>query len=615
MPNPKKEEISRRTLLKTGVWFSLFNVCIILLLSTRYIALIPEVSANPFYLFSLVTSHFVFLSFFPFFFLYLPVTILTRNKKKSMIAAAVGATILLLLLLIDSYVFTLYRFHINKYVIEQVFGPDASQVFELAFVQYLLVGGVLALLVIVEVWLFRMAFRVANRCKILYLYLICGLFAVLGLFAQIVHAWGEATGDRTITGLDKYFPLCTPLNANKLLSTVGVKVEKDILVTDFKNKEYTYPKETLRTSSSGKNILVIAIDSWHYRMLDSIISPNLHQFAKRSSQFTRHYSGSNGTRTGVFSLFYGLPGVYWDDFCKQKISPVIIEELKTKNYDIKLFPSASLYNPTLDKNVFVSVPEQCAAEKGMNAWQRDRNLTDRFFSFLQNRNKNSNPFFSFLFYDSLHSMILPEGYKGPFQPSWTYPKYESLGKNVDPTLFLNLYKNMNRYLDDLFGEIIQKMEEQNLLENTIILITGDHGQEFDDNKQNFWGHNGNFSDAQIRVPLIYYTQEREPAVYSHWTSHYDIVPTLMEDAFNAQNQATDYSIGKSLFNESDREFLLVDSYIALGIIDTSGQIANIYYDGKYEILDKNLNELPDAKLNTRIYNEALKQITSFYKEK
>jgi hypothetical protein len=345
-----------------------------------------------------------------------------------------------------------------------------------------------------------------------------------------------------------------------------------------------------------------------------MISPNLYRFAQRSSSFTRHSSGSNGTRTGIFSLFFGLPGMYWDDFHKKQISPVMIDELKKHHYDIRLFPSASLRNPPLDKNVFVAVADQCFATKGNNAWQRDRNLTNNFLSFLRSRNETSRPFFSFLFYDSLHSMLMPEGFKPVFTPTWTYPRYESLGKNADPTRFFNLYKNMIRYLDDIFGELIAEMESKGLFENTIIVITGDHGQEFNDNKKNFWGHNGNFSDAQIRTPFIYYSNEREPQVYSHWTSHYDVVPTLMQDVFLAQNPASDYSIGKSLFDTSKREFHLVDSYIAFGIIDTLGTITNIYYNGEYEILDKNLNELQEADLDVQLYEKAMRLITSFYVE-
>ncbi len=616
MPKSGDNEVSRRILLKAGTWFFLFNAVFVLLLSLRYFWLIPDEMAmeNPVYLVSLMLSHFVFLSFIPFFFLYIPVTILTKNRRTSMICAVTGVTLLLFLLTIDSYIFSLYRFHINRFVIEQLLGPDAGQVFEMSFVLYLLAVLLFSLVVAAEVYLFRFAFWVAGKSRMLHLYVIGGVLVSFGLFAQIRHAYGEAASDRNITGLDKYFPLCTPLNANRLLSVLGIKINDDHIDTDFAGKKYAYPKTALRTSPTGKNVVLILLDSWHYETLDSIVSPNLYRFAQKSSLFTRHYAGSNGTRTGVFSLFFGLPGMYWDDFRDGGISPVMMDELRKNEYEIKLFPSASLRNPPLDKNVFVSVADQCAATRGLNAWQRDRVLTNNFLSFLKNRNETSKPFFSLLFYDSLHSMIMPEGFKPPFTPTWMYPKYESLGKDVDPTQFFNLYKNMVRYLDNIFGELVAGMESEGLLENTIIIVTGDHGQEFDDNRKNFWGHNGNFSDAQVRTPFIYYSQGKEPQVYHHLTSHYDVVPTLMQEVLSTQNPASDYSVGKSLFDTAKREFHLVDSYIAFGIIDTLGTITNIYYDGKYEMLDKNLNPSNEITINLQLYEKAMEMITSFYVE-
>jgi len=608
MTDLNAKTIGRKKLLKIGVWFSLLNAVILLLLSIFYTSLMPVelIAANKVYLFLLIVSHFVFLSFIPFFLVYAPVAALTKSKRASMLAIAIVNTLLLVILLIDVYTFSLYRFHLNESVLEQLLGPDASQVFELAFTIYIMTVVIFALLVLGEIALYRLACRVESKVRVRWLYAICGLIVVCGLTAQTVHAYGEVTGNRKITGMDKYFPLFISFNSNKL---------------DLKNKTYNYPKNSMKTDSSGKNMVIIVLDSWVHQALDSTISPNLYRFAQRSSLFTNHLSGSNGTRNGIFSLFYGLPGAYWNDFLEKRISPVFIEELRNHDYDIRLFPSASLYNPPFDRNVFVAVADQCAATVGAKAWQRDNYLTNNFLSFLKTRNgkqgekqNKTNPFFAFLFYDSLHSMIMPEEYDAPFKPTWMYPNYPALlmksGKSPE---YLNLYKNMARYLDNLLGELIGEMETQGLLENTVIVITGDHGQEFNDNGKRYWGHNGNFSDAQIRVPLIYYSHEKEPAVYTHWTAHYDVVPTLMQELFAVQNPPSDYSIGKSLFDTTRREFMPVDSYIALGIIDTLGTITNIYYgDGKYEITDSGLNELYDVEINNDLYKKVLEQIFSFY---
>ncbi|MCC8153005.1 MAG: sulfatase-like hydrolase/transferase [Tannerellaceae bacterium] len=38
-------------------------------------------------------------------------------------------------------------------------------------------------------------------------------------------------------------------------------------------------------------------------------------------------------------------------------------------------------------------------------------------------------------------------------------------------------------MDSLIGEVFSALEEKGMLENSVIIITGDHGQEFNENKE------------------------------------------------------------------------------------------------------------------------------------
>lgn len=607
--------VSRRILLKAGVWFALFNFLFVFLISLKYFVLIPDQvwDEHLCYLGTYILTHFVFISFLPLFFIYLPVTILARSNRVSMICASVVASLFLIILAVDAYVFSLYRFHINSYVLEQVFAPGATQVFEFTVAQYFLVIGLLALLFLIEILLFKLAFRLANKIPNSVIYSLIVTLGVLVCVVQCKHAVAHARNDRQLILLDRYFPACVSLNANRLLSAVGMDVKPTTIQLNYQKKSYTYPKVPLRNTKSGKNVIVIAFDSWRASTMDSLCAPNIFEFSKRSSRCLNHYSGSNGTRTGVFSLFYGLPGVYWRDFCSQAIPPVLFSAMKENGYETHLFPSASMQNPPLDKCVFSLYPEQCLSASGNNAWQRDVNVADGFIQFLNNRGEGSAPFFSFLFFDSLHSMIMPDDYKGPFQPSWDCAHYERLGKDVDPTEFLNLYKNMVYYLDSLVGKILVEVESKGLLDSTVIVITGDHAQEFDDCHHAFWGHNGNYSAAQMQVPMIYYNGS-DSIVRSDWTAHYDLVPTLMKDVFGTENPSCDYSIGNSLLDTtSSRDFLLVDSYIGIGLIDSVGNITNVYYDGDYSITDSNLDEQSTTPFDRDLFERTQSQIRYFWK--
>ncbi|MBO4806153.1 MAG: DUF3413 domain-containing protein [Paludibacteraceae bacterium] len=610
--------VSRRTLLKAGFYFFLMNSVLFLLLSFRYLSFVSDEARadSPFFLYSLQLSHFVFLAFLPYIFAYVPLTILTKNKRTSRIVAMVTSSLSLIVFLIDSYIFSLYRFHINKSVMDQLLGPDAGQVFEFSWVIYLLALLLLTLLLTLEYWTFKLAYRWAEKLELKLLYLICGFFLTVFFFAQFSHAYAVAHNNRYMVGIVRCFPFCSPLNANKLLSTMGWGEAKHPIHFKMEGHQYQYPKHTLTTQKGTRNVLMLVLDSWNPVAFDSITMPHVYEFSKRSSLYTHHYSGSNGTRTGMFTLFFGLPGVYWPDFESQHITPVLMDELGKQGYEVKLFPSASMRNPPLDQNVFYNYADQCLATEGMMAWQRDYTLSKNFLNFIESRTPDSHPFFSLLFFDSLHSMIEPvgNGYKPKYAPAWSYPKYELLDKHTDPTEFLNLYKNMANYADGLIGTVLSRLEEKGLLDSTIVIVTGDHSQEFNDNGKGFWGHSGNYSKSQLCVPFLYFDNTPHKR-YDHWSAHYDVVPTLMEDLFSVTNPVSDYSIGKSLRDTAPRDFLLVDSYIGFGFVDQSGDITNLYYDHTSELQDENLNVRDNSQFDTLTYKRTMALIEGFYKKR
>ena len=591
---------------KAEFWFAILNTFFVFLISYKYFVLLhSEASAlHPVYSVVAFFCHFVCLTLLLLGGVFFQLYFFTRKYLLAKWVTIVLATIALIILIIDAYVFSLYRFHLNSYVLTQVFGPASGQVFEFTVGQYIAVAVVLLLLLTIEMFVFKLAEKLANSVP--FKYVGCILLSIIFLFlsVQSYRLYELYKSPQSIIAIERHFPAALPLYPVLKLS------DGSTLRLNVSNNQYTYPKQPLSVSPTGKNLVIIAFDSWRYTTMDSLCTPNIYSFAKKAVTFDQHYSGSNGTKSGVFSLFYGLSGSYFNDFDKQSIEPVLMQTMRDNGYDVRLFPSASLRNPPLDKTVFLSYSNQCDPAGGMNAWQRDVYLANNFMTYLTERD-TTKPFMSFLFFDSLHSMIKPDDYKGPFQPSWTYAKYEQLGKGVDPTEFLNLYKNMVYYLDSLAGLVLSELESKGLLENTIVVITGDHAQEFDDNHHSFWGHNGNFSDAQIRVPMIYYNPDSEATTYHHWTAHYDVVPTLMRDMFNVTNPVSDYSIGKYLQDTTERDFLVVDSYIGIGMIDSKRNITNLFYDETYQITDASLNEDFHAEVDVELYRKVQDQLKMF----
>ena len=57
---------------------------------------------------------------------------------------------------------------------------------------------------------------------------------------------------------------------------------------------------------------------------------------------------------------------------------------------------------------------------------------------------------------------------------------------MDPTPFWNLYRNCCYQDDLLLGRIFETLKKEGLMDNTIIILSGDHSQEFNENHHNYW---------------------------------------------------------------------------------------------------------------------------------
>src|SRR5262249_37348950 len=119
--------------------------------------------------------------------------------------------------------------------------------------------------------------------------------------------------------------------------------------------ELSYPLAPLRCAPRGPvhNILLVVIDGMRADALTPDVAPRLEQFARGAARFDHHGSGGNPSRTGLFSLFYGLPATYFDAFASRARPPMLTEELRRAGYEFGVFTSAPLYRLVdLDRTAF-----------------------------------------------------------------------------------------------------------------------------------------------------------------------------------------------------------------------------------------------------------------------
>jgi len=425
-----------------------------------------------------------------------------------------------------------------------------------------------------------------------------------------------------ITKNMKVFPFYQPLKIRSFAEKYfGIKAERDYIpqISDRKGK-LNYPKKNLEIKANFlPNIIFIVVDSIRFDMLSSEITPNIYSFAKKENAFIfkNHYSGGNATRFGIFSIFYGIYGNYWFDILGERKSPVFLDILQKLDYDIGIFASARLTYPEFDRTCFVNIPYSKIYDKPEgDKVEKDKKITEKAIEFIKTKRKY--PFFSFIFYDSTHGSYDYPKELEKFKPSADGVDHLLLSPEKIKPIF-NRYKNSVHFCDWLSEKILKTLKEEKILDKTIIVITGDHGEPFFE--RGYYGHNQNYSDYEIKVPLILYIPKQKGKEINLMTSHLDIVPTLM-NILGISNSYFDYSNGIPLLKTDEikkRKFVTCFSWDTAAIITGENtirfplegyRIEGIkIYDSKYtEIKDKNIKN----KLSP-IFIEFSRESFRFYK--
>jgi arylsulfatase A-like enzyme len=91
-----------------------------------------------------------------------------------------------------------------------------------------------------------------------------------------------------------------------------------------------------------------------------------------------------------------------------------------------------------------------------------------------------------------------------------------------------LHAESMKTTDDFIGDIINALSSKGFLDNSIIVVTADHGEEF--LEEGYWGHSPeSSSDRLLRVPLMFYCPSLlQPSMITVPVSTLDILPTLCE---------------------------------------------------------------------------------------
>ncbi len=274
-------------------------------------------------------------------------------------------------------------------------------------------------------------------------------------------------------------------------------------------------------------------------------TPHLDALAAEATLFLNAYAPSPWTLPSHVSLFTGLEAhnhqVYSAD---ERMSPsleTLADVLRQHGYVCGAITGGGFLSPrygfakgfdTYSESEGQFSFQDSAARVGQAAAEwLDRNADKRFFLFLHTYQPHAP-------YDA------PDPYGTMFQgerPLWSrLDLYTHLGgakvgiykslPEEEKRAIAALYDGEVRYVDDaLIGPLTAKLKSLGLYDQTLLIITSDHGEEFYDHGG--WGHGQSLYEELVRVPLIVKFPDRRLRGHRETRAArlIDIMPTVLEE--------------------------------------------------------------------------------------
>lgn len=593
--NTYGERVSR--LVGWGHWFAFFNIIAAMLVGTRYISQSPwpETLLGQFYLAVSWVGHFGFLVFALYLLVLFPLTFIVPSRKLFRLISVCFATLGLTLLLIDTQAYQTINLHLTPVVWEVLFNDESSRVS--SDLQHLFI--VMPLIFLLQLGLSEWVWR--KQRKLSHKHIgrpFAALFFISFISSHLIYVWADAYFYNPITAQRANFPLSYPMTAKSFMEKHGLLDKEEYLKRLEENQEENaelvrYPLEPLEFNRRANplNVLVVSVNNLRADALNKDWMPVTYAFAEQNLNFTNHYSSSNDT-FGVFGLFYGLPSAYAPSIKTQGTKPIVIQTLTDKKYQFGLFSADNFSDPLYGESVFrgmnfTGIPlnaEDSADVQTISAWSEWAKA------------QGKSPWFSFIELTTLNN----------------FNAYERATKNQSSEDTLKAgYKKSAQKADEELAALFTEIDALGIKDSTIVIITSNHGTEFNETNTNSWGANTNYSRYQLQVPMVIHWPGKIASEYQHRTSHLDLSVTLLQDLLGVSSNPNDFSSGRNLFDERARKWILAGDSRELALI-TQKDTTVIDKFGNYKLYDSNYKRLKDENPTLPVLMQGLTELQRFY---
>ncbi len=387
---------------------------------------------------------------------------------------------------------------------------------------------------------------------------------------------------------------------------------------------------SINSDSGRPNIVLIIVDtlsakhlSIYNRKLDH--SPNLQALAEAGLVFEKAYSPAPWTKPAIASI---LTGVYPRQHSVISIDSqlpasqlTLAEVLHEQGYATHAVVSHTLlergngYEQGFDSfervplkgNVHEAITSKVVSDLGMRKVKQTQSGSER------------KPFFLWLHYFDPHFNY--QHHAEFDRSSWYHGKLKAGAGFRDlqaalPTMtaedaryLVDLYHEEIAYTDKHIGRLLEFIKAQGLSDNTLVIVTADHGEEF--LEHGGIGHTRTLYDELINVPLLlYWPGKIKPARQAEAVSTIDLFPsilTLIQSALPANLAGASFfkdgnvqvSGERDLFSEVKFKSHAIDAHKS-GLISGSNKLIQDYLAGNFSQFDF----LKDPEEKTDLYSSS-----------
>jgi len=312
------------------------------------------------------------------------------------------------------------------------------------------------------------------------------------------------------------------------------------------------------------NVILISIDTlrpdrmglFGHRPNNRSTTPFVDKLAEGGVSFTNAVSSTSWTLPAHYALLTGVPdrihGVIHDHAPRPTTLPMLAEIFGESGYRTAGFFSGTYLNSFFGFNrgfdIYVGARTMMGANTAQTAKDfraaevvTSQKVSESAMNFV--RENGSEPFFLFLHYFDVHNEYLPPSpydslYGRPYS-GWVDGKGVTSDSRFNPRMaradldrLRALYDGEIGWVDSNIGRLFNQIESfsPGLLDNTLVVITSDHGEEFFEHGEIC--HQNNLHEVSVRIPLIMSCPAKIGGGKKIDTPVriYDIAPTLLDYA-------------------------------------------------------------------------------------